>query len=421
MVTRRIRLLVFANESFPTHRVDVDVLFGEELFSRGHAIDFVMQAATASQGSGPQPWNGRTVFVGATRDGGRLMDRVVRQFAELVHDLRSLARIRHADYDAVQVRDKFVIAAFVAWLARARGLKFFFWLSFPLPESDIHNARAGNAFIPALTMLRGRVTSWLLYRWILPRCDHAFVQSDRMKEQVASHGIDPSRLTAVPMGVDLRSLGDHRSRPARSVGHGLTLGYLGTLDAGRHLDVLIDMLAELHRSGLPARLLLIGDASAPRDREALEAHARQLQVAEHVEITGMLPRQAAMVRMMDADIGLSPIYRSPVLDVGSPTKLVEYLAMGLPVVANDQPEQRSILAACRAGVCVPWGARHFARGVRWIARQRAETIVSMGESGRRWAVANRAYPVIADRVEQCYLQLLHPGTGDAAALRPPRP
>jgi glycosyltransferase involved in cell wall biosynthesis len=88
------------------------------------------------------------------------------------------------------------------------------------------------------------------------------------------------------------------------------------------------------------------------------------------------------------------------LDVASPTKLVEYMALGLPVVANDQPEQALILRQSRAGVCVRWGARHFARGVRWLVARGPVERARMGRQGREWVEANRTYARIADDFER---------------------
>jgi len=421
MATPKIRMLCFAAETFPTHRVDVDVLFGRELAGRGHEIDFVMQAASESEPAGPRPWNGRTVFVGPTRDGGGALDRIRRQAREIFHDLRCLGRARVPQYDAVQVRDKFLIAAVAALVARARGLRFFFWMSFPMPEADVLNAREGNAFIPAVTLARGLLTGWLLYRWILPRADHVFVQSERMKTQVALRGIDPSRITPVPMGVDLESLpGGVAGAPgipaasgsalaaAGGTGHETVIGYLGTLDASRRLEILVEMLALLRRDGVPARLLLIGDAVARRDRDALSQLAAERGVGQYLEITGMLPRAEAMRRMAAAHIAISPILRSPIFDVGSPTKLVEYMALGIPVVANSHPEQQLILRESRAGVCVPWSARQFARGVRWLMQRPPEELEAMGRRGRDWVLRHRAYPVLGKELERRYQDLLGP-------------
>lgn len=413
-----IRMLYFARETWPTHRVDITELFGRELLGRGHQIDFVMAAASAATPAGPAPWNGRTIYVGVTPVGRGLSGRFRRQWAAVVHDFRCLRLARRDRYDAIQVRDKFLIAACAALVARGRGLKFFYWLSFPEPEAQLLRVHDRTARYPFLTAIRGRFFWWLLYRWILPRCDHAFVQSERMRQDVAAHGIPLQKMTAVPMGIAAADLerftvaapgGENagRDRP-------LLLGYLGTLVVRRQLTVLVDMLAELRGRGVDARLLFVGDGERPSDRAAIEARAQEQGVAGQIEITGFLDRAEALRRMRSADIALSPFFPTPILLSTSPTKLIEYMALGLPVIANDHPEQRLILRESRAGVRVPWSARHFARAVVFLQRLPPEARHTMGQRGRDWVRRNRTYARIADRLEDEYRHLLalrDPGAG----------
>jgi glycosyltransferase involved in cell wall biosynthesis len=179
------------------------------------------------------------------------------------------------------------------------------------------------------------------------------------------------------------------------------------------------MLALLRRSGEPIRLLLIGDAFEAADRRLIEERAARAGLTPWLHITGSLPRAQAIARMSEVDIALSPYYPSPMLQSTSPTKLVEYLALGLPVVASEHPEQRAILRASKAGVCTPWGARHFARGARWLMRRRDETLAAMADRGRAWVVNHRTYSVIADRLEGEYRRLTAPD--GAHVLRTPDP
>lgn len=405
MSAARIRLLFFVREPFPTSRVDVDVLFGRKLLERGHHIDFVMQAKDGSVATGRQPWRGATVLVGRTDPADGSLHRARRHLLALLHDLRCLGLARAPAYEAVQVRDKFVIAAIVAWVARRRALKFFYWLSWPEPESQLLRARDGSARYPRLSLLRGHSYDWLLYRWILPRADHVFAQSERMKTDLCARGVPASKITPVPMGVEMADIAVEIHRPRPMQGREIMIGYLGVLTAERRLEMLVDMLAHLQRSSVPARLLLVGDAQMAADRHAIEKRARDLGVAERIEITGFLPRSQALARIVQADVALSPFFPTRILLSTSPTKLVEYLALGLPVVANDHPEQRLVLKASRAGLCVPWGARYFARAVRWLASRSAEERGEMGRRGRHWVEAHRTYEHIADRVDGVYRTL----------------
>jgi glycosyltransferase involved in cell wall biosynthesis len=229
-----------------------------------------------------------------------------------------------------------------------------------------------------------------------------------MKDDLCALGADPGKLTPIPMGIDLNEV---RAISRREVQTGrdqstFVLGYLGTLGAQRKLEVLVDALAILCAGGVNARLLLVGGSDRPEDHVRLEERAQELGVGDRVEITGLLPRHKALERIQEVDIALSPFFPTAILQSTSPTKLVEYMALGLPVVANRHPEQRIVLRESRGGVCVPWGARYFARASLWLASIGQQRRREFGERGRTWVIANRGYPKIADVVESKYLEIL---------------
>lgn len=404
----RLRVLYVPREAYPTDRVRINVLFGRELARRGIAVDLVAQAAGPEIAVGPRDWPGGTAWLGPTdaRDG--FAARLRKRWLGLRHQLQALRLATPERYDVLVVSDTFVYAAIAALVARRRGLAYAYWLTFPYPELELHGARARTARYPWAAWASGRISAWLLRRVILPRSRHVFVQSARMGAGLIADGVPAGRITPILTGFDRDEVVPvvvPAIAPAAGSAHaaGAVVAYLGTLSADRRLEVLIDALARLRAGGRDVRLLLIGDAHRPRDRALLEARARAAGVESALTITGFLPQHAALSLAGAADVCISPIARTPIFDVGSPTKLVEYLALARPVVANDHPEQREILRDCRAGVCTPWGARHFARAIAWLLDRDPAERAAMGARGREWALAHRTYARIADPVERALL------------------
>ena len=414
MPKRMMRLLFFPREDYPTDRVRINVLFGRELISRGHAIDVVMQAADERVPVGARDWHGCTLWVGPGDSRPGLLPRLRKAWLDVVHDLRFLRTARTSRYDGVIVSDKFVTGAIAALLAPMRGLRFFYWLTFPYPEADLETARSGTAMFGRLALMRGRLTRWLLRRVILPRCDHVFVQSERMRQDLRTYGAALEKISPIPTGFDVADIAPVGPELERTDAATVTLGYLGTLNAMRRLDVLVEMLALLRDGGMNARLIFVGDAADPAHRRALERRIAALGLTDSVEITGRLPQRDALRRLLKAHVCLSPFPSTSILASATPTKMVEYLALGLPVVANDHPDQRAILRKTRAGVCVPWGARHFARGVRWLIARTPEERAEMGRRGRAYVERERTYARIADDVERVCLDVIDRGCAAAA-------
>jgi glycosyltransferase involved in cell wall biosynthesis len=399
-----LKILFFPRERFPTDRVRLTALFGRELLGRGHAIDLVMQAADRTVSVGPHAWFGRVVYVGRTCDGARYMARLRRTILAVTHDLRNLWSGDLPRYESILVSDKFLLGALACLIAKMRGQRFYFWLTYPYHHAQLALGRDGIATSRTLAYFRGYLTGALLNQWIVPRCDHLFVQSERMAADFAALGVSRSKMTPIVTGIDLEGVEPLAGKRSAMAGREITIGYLGTLVRQRRPELLIEMLHELRLSGVQARLLLVGDGSNHNDRAIIENMARDLGLSQYVEITGFLPRHVALRRIQSADICVSPFRPSPTLDVASPTKLIEYLALGIPVVANAHPDQTAVLRQSKAGVCVPWGARHFARGVRWLTRRSDADLTAMARRGQEWVASHRRYDRIADDFENACLE-----------------
>jgi glycosyltransferase involved in cell wall biosynthesis len=398
------RILFFPRETYPTDRVRLNTLFGQELLTRGHSIDLVMHAADPGVPTGLVPWHGGQIRVLPARAAGSIVSRARRVFQGVMQDLRALFAATSNAYDTILVSDKFLLGAVAATVARVRGQSFLFWLTFPYHEADVEALRTRRVRFPILYGIRGFLTQQLLWRLILPRTDHLLVQSEAMARGFAARGIPMHRMTPIVTGVDLEGVEPRHLPRTRSSREPLTVVYLGTLVRNRRLEVLVEMIPFLNRHGVRIQLLLVGDSAKREDREMLERRASELHVSSQVRITGFLPRPEALRLVRDADIGISPFYPSSVLDVASPTKLIEYLALGLPVVANSHPEQSVILRESRAGVRTPWGARHFARAIIWLSRRTDHELQRMAARGIEWTEANRSYTSIADRFEAACIE-----------------
>jgi glycosyltransferase involved in cell wall biosynthesis len=120
---------------------------------------------------------------------------------------------------------------------------------------------------------------------------------------------------------------------------------------------------------------------------------------------GQLPQAQALKYVREADVCTSPFYPTPVLQSTSPTKLVEYMAMGKAVVANDHPEQKRVIEESGAGLCVPWIEQPFAAAIVQLLQDPGMAQL-MGQRGRRYAIEHRAYGVIADTVEKRMLDIV---------------
>jgi glycosyltransferase involved in cell wall biosynthesis len=243
---------------------------------------------------------------------------------------------------------------------------------------------------------------WLLYHWILPKAHHIFVQSDNMRSALAAHHIALDKMTPVPMGVDLEAVTElplPHNNPALT--NKRVIVYLGTLDKTRHIELLFDMLARIRLEIPNVLLVLAGDTEDTSHRAWLKQQAENAKVADAVLWTGWLVMEEAWRYVVSAEVGLSPFPRGLLLDMASPTKAVEYMALGVPVVANDNPDQAQVIAESGAGVCVSLTAEAFAQATLGLMNHSANR-VRMSVLGKRYIAIHRNYNKISQSIAGYY-------------------
>jgi glycosyltransferase involved in cell wall biosynthesis len=150
--------------------------------------------------------------------------------------------------------------------------------------------------------------------------------------------------------------------------------------------------------------LLIGDAPEPADEAWLKAIAARLGLTDAIIWTGWVPTIAAWNFLRHAEVAVSIVARGELFDCASPTKVVEYLALGIPVVANDQPDQQSVLIESGGGISVAMNAREISEAILKILRD-PSLAEAMGNAGPRYIAAHRSYALIGDRVAHVYQKL----------------
>ncbi|MET9497908.1 glycosyltransferase family 4 protein [Streptomyces sp. NPDC006552] len=128
------------------------------------------------------------------------------------------------------------------------------------------------------------------------------------------------------------------------------LCYLGVMGPQDGVDYALRALAEL-RDGIGRddwHAVFVGSGDA---HDAMVELAGRLGLAGQVEFTGRIP-DADLVRYLStADVCLSPDPRNPLNDVSTMNKVLEYMAMGRPIVSFDLREAR--VSAGDAAVYAP--------------------------------------------------------------------
>jgi glycosyltransferase involved in cell wall biosynthesis len=172
--------------------------------------------------------------------------------------------------------------------------------------------------------------------------------------------------------------------------------YLGRISRGRGAE---ELLSLADRLPVEVTLELVGPADADVRPAVAAAHERGA-----LRWHGFVPNDAALPLLDGALAGLSPLRDEPNYRHSMPTKVLEYLARGIPVITTPTPPARRIVEAAGAGIVVPY--RDVDAMAEAVVQLRADPArrLALADAGRTtvrrdhdWAVHGPAFVAHLER------------------------
>ena len=155
--------------------------------------------------------------------------------------------------------------------------------------------------------------------------------------------------------------------------------FVGEITAIRGIREILEAVA---LAGSGTRLALGGPWEDPAFRDEM----RRLEGWRQVEELGYLERPSVREEMARSAAGLALFPPLPNHVHSQPTKLFEYMAAGIPVIASDFPHWREIIEGAGCGLLAdPTDPSDIARAMREVL-DRPEEAREMGRRGRRAVV-----------------------------------
>lgn len=160
----------------------------------------------------------------------------------------------------------------------------------------------------------------------------------------------------------------------------LTFVYVGGLEEARGISEMVRALGIVSKA-CPATLELIGNFTEAQ----FESEVQQLPEWGHVRYLGRLPFETIPGKLAEAHVGIACLHPLPRFVVSYPTKLFEYMAAGLPVIASDFPLWREFVEDAGCGLLVdPLDPEAIAAAMLGLANDPAMA-KGMGAAGRTFA------------------------------------
>ncbi len=174
--------------------------------------------------------------------------------------------------------------------------------------------------------------------------------------------------------------------------------YLGLLADYQGVGHLLEAANRIIKRGHDVHFLIMGYPGA----EKYITRAREMGIADRVEFPGRIPYEDIAQWLAVGDIAVAP----KLSQTEGNGKILNYMAMGLPVVAFDHPVARDYLG--EDGVYAPQGdADALANGIESLLLNRAHA-KGLGKRLRARAIEKFSWDASARKIEQAYSALVQP-------------
>jgi glycosyltransferase involved in cell wall biosynthesis len=270
----------------------------------------------------------------------------------------------------------------------------------------------------------GRRDRWyrllcLLERWTFATADVSIATNESYRKiAIERGGMAPERVFVVRSGADLSRVKLVPPRAELRRGKRFLVGYVGVIGKQEGLDLLLDSIAYLHqeRGRDDIQFVIVGEGT---EVSALREMSRRLGVDQCVEFAGRVSDEQLWEILSTADVCVNPDRANAMNDKSTMNKILEYMALGKPIVQFDLTEGRNS-AGDSSLYAKPNDIRDFGIKVCELLDDPERRRV-MGALGRRRIEAELAWHHQVPRLMQAYALTLAEGDRHSKKVGRARP
>ena len=243
---------------------------------------------------------------------------------------------RRQHFDVIQACNPPDTYWLLARLWRSRGVKFVFDQHDLNPELFLSRFGEPNSLRERLEY---KALLWL-EKMTYRTADRVISTNESYKKKALTRGHHrPENVTVVRSGPDTRRMRPIYPDPHIRHDAGHLLVYLGIMGPQDGVDLVLEVMNELvyrrGRSDVHVALLGFGDCL-----DSLKHRCRELDLEKWVTFTGRADKAMIADYLSSADVGLCPDRKTPLNDISTMNKTMEYMAYALPSVSFDLVETR---------------------------------------------------------------------------------
>lgn len=212
-------------------------------------------------------------------------------------------------------------------------------------------------------------------------------------------GLTPEDVFIVRNGPDLETFRLVEPVPALKYGKPYLVGYVGNMDVQEGLDILIDVavrIKELGRDDVHFTCVGGGPGLVP-----LRKMAEEKRLNGTFNFTGRVPDKDLLEVLSTADVCVNPDKPCEMNDISTMIKIMEYMALGKPIVQFDLKEGRFSAGDASLYASKEDQVNDFAGKILWLL-DNPGIRKTMGESGRKRVETELAWDYSVENLIAAY-------------------
>ena len=234
--------------------------------------------------------------------------------------------------------------------------------------------------------------------------DLSIATNESYKKIAVERGkMDPDKVYVVRSGPSLERMKRLPPNPDWKRGREYLVGYVGVMGQQEGIDHLLEaariLVYEQGRQDI--QFVLVGGGTELEDMQAL---CSQLKLNDFVTFTGRVPDQPMLEALNTADICVNPDIANPMNDKSTMNKIMEYMALGKPIVQYELTEGR--FSAGEASLYAqPNNKKDLADKISWLL-DRPEERARLGEFGYKRVTEKLHWGIEAPKYLQVFCRLV---------------
>ncbi len=217
-------------------------------------------------------------------------------------------------------------------------------------------------------------------------------------------GVPSENVFVVRNGPNRKTFKSVPSNPARKNGKNYLIGYVGNMSVQDGLDILLDIAQHVKNSG--RRDVLFTCVGGGTELNKLKKMVEDKDLLDTVHFAGRVSDEDLLEVLSTADVCVNPDRPSEMNDISTMIKIMEYMALGKPIVQFDATEGRFSAQEASLYAGKADGAADFAAKIIWLL-DRPEERKKMGEFGRRRVEEELAWEYSVPKLLAAYREALH--------------